>query len=357
MGSHSLSMQTVFVGLSGGVDSAVSASLLKEQGYDVVGAFIKIWQPEFIECAWEKDRLDAMRVCVALGIPFREVDLSHVYKREIIADLVEGYRNGTTPNPDVLCNRIIKFGSFAQWAFAEGADMIATGHYAQLQKYGHSMSIFRGRDECKDQSYFLWQLTGPVLERVVFPVGGMTKGEVREYAQRRDLPVARKPDSQGLCFVGDVTMPEFLSRYVPLEPGDVHDKDGRVVGKHGGAAQYTVGQRHGFSITRDGDAPHYVVAVDVLNNTITVSRAREDAASKTARLIQTNWLHSPRDVFRAEAQARYRDDASAASLRIRETGADVTFDTPRIAARGQSLVCYRGSELLGGGIIESTRGA
>src|SRR3989344_860547 len=241
-------MSTVFVGLSGGVDSAVSAALLKEAGHSVVGAFIKIWRPEFIECPWQKERLDAMRVGAHLGIPFREIDLSDEYKKDVIDDMIANYTRGITPNPDVLCNRHIKFGAFKEWAHAGGADLVASGHYARIVKTGNRFQLHRGKDTHKDQSYFLWRLTEKDLETTLFPVGGFTKPEVRALAEKFGLPVATKKDSQGLCFVGEVTMRDFLARYIDLKQGKVLDEAGAVIGEHDGAALYTLGERHGFRI-------------------------------------------------------------------------------------------------------------
>ena len=199
----------VYVGMSGGVDSSVSAALLLEQGYDVTGVFIKVWQPEWLEeqggCSWREDRLDAMRVCVHLGIPFRTLDLEETYKREVVDYMVSEYRAGRTPNPDVMCNRHVKFGGFFDWAMEQGADFVATGHYAQIQESGSkNLELRMGKDAGKDQSYFLWTLTQRELSRTIFPVGGMEKAETRTLARRFGLPVADKRDSQGLCFIGRV---------------------------------------------------------------------------------------------------------------------------------------------------------
>jgi tRNA-specific 2-thiouridylase len=343
----------VFVGLSGGVDSATSAALLLERGYDVVGAFIKIWQPEFVECSWEKDRLDAMRVCAALGIPFREIDLSHEYKREIVGDLIEGYKRGETPNPDVLCNRHIKFGSFAQWAFSLGADYVATGHYARIEKRDERYALLRGVDADKDQSYFLWQLTQADLARTLFPVGGMKKEEVRAYAQQIQVPVAKKPDSQGLCFVGDVTMAEFLSRYIPPQRGIVQDERGHTIGTHSGAHLYTLGQRHGFVMDgKNGQRPHYVIAVSVKENTVTVSERKEIAARANAPLRAVSYVFGEASVAsKLDVQLRYREVPGRATLQRDGVETHVLFDEPRVAPPGQSAVFYDGEELLGGGII------
>ncbi len=268
-------MKRVFVGLSGGVDSAVSASILKSQGYDVTGVFIKIWQPEFIECTWREDRLDAMRVCAALEIPYREIDLSDEYKQAVVQRMVAAYERGVTPNPDVLCNTIIKFGAFMRWAIDEGADYVATGHYARSE----NGMLLRGIDTSKDQSYFLHGLTSAQLDRIIFPIGGMKKSEVRSLASKLVLPVAQKPDSQGLCFVGDISLPEFLSHYTVLKAGAVLDVSGTVVGSHDGAARFTIGQRHGFALhTALADAvPHYVISTDASGNTITISPEKDAA--------------------------------------------------------------------------------
>ncbi len=338
-------MKTVFVGLSGGVDSAVSAALLKEQGYNVIGAFIKIWRPEFIDCPWQKERLDAMRVCAALEIPFKEIDLSDEYKKTVIDDMVANYAGGITPNPDVLCNRHIKFGAFARWVFSEGADLVATGHYAQ----NIDSALHRGKDTNKDQSYFLWQLTGEDLKRVLFPVGGYTKPEVRVLAQKFNLPVATKKDSQGLCFVGDVTMREFLAHYIKLERGDVLDEKGVTVGEHDGAALYTLGERHGFRIYAHSahTMPYFVTSINTKENTIAVSTDRTKAARRSATLIDTNWLSQPQEEKKYTAQARYRETSVACTI----ANNMATFDEPHLAPPGQSLVVYDGEIMIGGGII------
>jgi tRNA-specific 2-thiouridylase len=339
-------MKTVFVGLSGGVDSAVSAALLKAAGYDVVGSFIKIWRPEFIDCPWQRDRLDAMRVCTALEIPFKEIDLSDEYKKAVIDDMVSNYEKGITPNPDVLCNRHIKFGRFAEWAFSNGADFVATGHYAQ----NVDNALHRGKDANKDQSYFLWQLTEKDLERVMFPVGNLAKSDVRALAEKFDLPVATKKDSQGLCFVGDITMRDFLGHYIRLEKGNVLDEKGTVVGEHDGAALYTLGERHGFRIRAKSasEKPHFVTALDTHANTLTVSPRSEKALRSSISLANTSWVGSPPgDGARLLAQARYRETPVACTY----AEDSVTFDVPHLAPPGQSLVLYDGDKCLGGGII------
>lgn len=342
----------VFVGLSGGVDSAVAAALLKEQGYDVVGVFIKIWQPEFVECTWKEDRLDAMRVAVALGIPFREVDLSHEYKKEVIDRMLTDYVRGMTPNPDVLCNRRVKFGAFATWALAEGADMIATGHYARVREVDGHFELLRGKDPAKDQSYFLCRLAEADLARALFPVGAYEKSEIRALAKRFDLPVARKPDSQGLCFVGEVSIQEFLTRFIEVTKGPVVDMADKVVGTHYGAALYTIGQRHGFEIIGDAvrEGPHYVVDIDTRENKLRVSSRKEDAARATIQLADANWLGEPPIGKGVEAQVRYHGALVHAKLEGSERNLRVVLDEPQIASPGQSVVFYDGEKLLGSAI-------
>ncbi len=344
-------MKTVFVGLSGGVDSAVSAALLKERGFNVVGAFIKIWRPEFTECTWKEDRQDAMRVAAAVGIPFREVDLSEEYKKEVVDSMVRDYAQGITPNPDVLCNKSIKFGSFFRWAMDNGADMIATGHYARIVENNGVFELHRGRDTSKDQSYFLHQLKGTDLSRVLFPVGDLEKSEVRRRAGHFDLPVATRPDSQGLCFVGDITLSEFLGRFIPLTKGGVVDRDGSMVGEHEGAALYTIGQRHGFTIFKSG-SPYYVTRIDLSTNTVHVSHQREDGAVSEVRVDDMHWIgESQLASVGVLAQTRYRETPVSVSLTHTQGSMIVKFKTPHIAAPGQSIVLYDGDHCLGGGTI------
>lgn len=354
---------TVFVGLSGGVDSAVSAALLKERGFNVVGAFIKIWQPEFLECTWKEDRLCAMRVCAALEIPFREIDLSQEYKREVIDPMLESYARGETPNPDVLCNRQIKFGHFSAWAREQGAHVVATGHYARTREHFGHVELLRGVDAQKDQSYFLHRLQQRELALALFPVGGMTKTQVRQAARRFNLPVAQRPDSQGLCFVGDVSMATFLSRYISVIPGRVLDEAGRDIGEHHGAAFYTVGQRHGFSLTHAPGTPLYVIGVDVSLNTITVSPERMRAARSRVALMHMHWIHRAAALpLQVEVQARYRERPVPATIVREGEHIEVVFDKPHLAVPGQSLVLYASSlehrrgvdeVCLGGGIISA----
>lgn len=346
----------------------MSAAILKERGFDVTGVFIKIWQPEFIECTWKEDRLDAMRVCAALGIPFREIDLSAEYKKVVVDAMLRDYARGLTPNPDIICNREIKFGSLARWARRGGAQSIATGHYARIRQVAGHLELLRGADPEKDQSYFLFRLGQQDLARTVFPIGGMLKSDVRKRARALKLPVAEKHDSQGLCFVGAVSMPDFLRRFIILEPGPVLDMQGARIGTHQGAPLYTIGERHGFEVAGStvatntlptGRQAHYIVAIDASRNTITISPNPHDAARQAALISDVHWVHRE-PTFDGEflAQARYRQRPVRTRLSKRAQGLIVTFAEPHVAPPGQSLVIYlpgqagQGDVCLGGGSIQ-----
>ena len=328
----------VFVGLSGGVDSSVSAALLKDAGYEVTGVFIRVWTPDFFVCNWKDDRLDAMRVAAKLGIPFRELNLEKEYKKEVVDDMIREYKAGRTPNPDVACNRFIKFGGFYKWAMEQGADFVATGHYARIEKG----RLLAGVDANKDQSYFLWQIKKEQLPHILFPVGGMEKPEVRKIAKRSGLITADKKDSQGLCFVGKVDMKEFLSHYIKPKKGEVIDESGAVVGTHDGAAFYTIGERM-FG--------RYVVAKDMRENTLTVAKNSSSGAPPTppreVALAQCNWLAAPRAGKMYAARARYRQPLQQCTLSLSNDrglmlgqNASVHFESAQTVAPGQSLVVY-----------------
>lgn len=337
----------VFVGLSGGVDSAVSAALLLEQGYDVTGVFIKVWQPDFLVCTWREERRDAMRVAARLGIPFLFFDFEEEYKKGVADYMIEEYRKGRTPNPDVLCNREIKFGAFWRKAKELGADYIATGHYAR-NIHGQ---LLEGKDKEKDQSYFLWMLNQEDLEHTLFPVGHLEKKEVRKLAKKFDLPQAEKKDSQGICFLGDVDMEEFLSHFIEIKRGEVLNVKGEVIGSHKGALLYTLGERHGFEVNvKSPDSkPYFVVHKDVEKNTITVSDKEEEISSelpKEVTLEKINWISKPEEE-NLEARIRYRQKRVPVSLE----GLKVVFKEAEAAASGQSVVFYENEVCLGGGII------
>ena len=352
----------VFVGLSGGVDSAVAAALLKKDGYEVTGAFIRIVLDGY-PCTAGKDRIDAMRVAAHLQIPFVEVDLSEEYKKKVFEVSLREFAAGRTPNPDVLCNREIKFGLFFDWCRAHGADMVATGHYAQLQ--GDTLMsrchLDMGADTEKDQSYFLALVPQEKLCQTLFPVGHLHKTEVRALAQKFVLPNAERPDSQGLCFLGPVHLSSILARELAQHEGAVLNEKGEDVGRHRGAALYTLGQRHGFEI--QAAEPHYVVAKNIGQNTITVSPRQQPAGTKTKIVLENFNRIGP---FFAEAtegeevmaRYRYRQQLIPAVLQRTGLGAPrrgrssvVILQEPHYAPEGQVLALYKGERCMGGGII------
>jgi tRNA-specific 2-thiouridylase len=340
-------MARVFVGLSGGVDSAVSAALLQKAGHDVTGCFVRIWRPEFLECTWREDRLDALRVAAHLGISFREVDLSGAYEERVIRDMLATYARGETPNPDTLCNSRIKFDAFLDWALGEGAERLATGHYARITH--DPVELYRGSDASKDQSYFLSLVPVSALSRVLLPVGSLRKTEVRAMAQELGLPVARKRDSQGLCFVGDVTLPEFLSRYIPQRPSSVVDSRNRTIGEHRGSAFYTIGQRHGFSVA--DTRAYYVTRIDASKNLLVVSPDHQDAQTQRATLHSLNWFTEPvvggSYVFSPRYHAEVRGSIESAD----RDRAALLFESPIIAAPGQTCTIYDDERVVGAGTI------
>ena len=338
----------VFVGLSGGVDSAVSAALLKDAGFNVTGVFIKVWSPDFLPCTWRDERRDAMRVAAKLDIPFLFLDFDNEYKENVSDKMIEGYELGQTPNPDILCNREIKFGMFWKKAKALGADFIATGHYAQNKKN----KLFEGQDKNKDQSYFLWTLTEEDLEHVLFPVGHLNKEEVRVLAKKFNIPVATKKDSQGICFLGDVDLEMFLPHFVDIKPGNVLNVAKEIIGTHKGAIYYTIGERRGFDITKNqsDSKPFYVVSKDMKANTITVSNDKTEImflAPLKVGIKDTNIINESKAP--THARIRYRGEKMPITLSKYE----VLFEQPQIGlAVGQSIVFYIGDECLGGGIVE-----
>ncbi len=340
--------------MSGGVDSSVSAALLKEQGYDVVGVFMKTWSPEWLPCTWPEERRDAMRVAAVLDIPLLTFDFEKEYKEGVIDYMITEYKAGRTPNPDVMCNREIKFGAFLKKALSMGADYVATGHYARVQLSTTNYQLQTSLDRNKDQTYFLWTVGQEELSHTLFPIGHLQKSEVRALASKYGLPVAEKKDSQGLCFVGHVDMKDFLARYIDVAPGAVVDLEGKVIGGHDGAALYTIGERHGFTITKKSpsELPYYVVAKDHEKNEITVSHDPLGEAAKdmvTVEKFHTISGRAPALDKKYQARLRYRQPLEACTL-LSET--EVCFDRPQKAITpGQSLVLYEGDVCVGGGII------
>jgi len=348
--------KTVFVGLSGGVDSSVAAARLKARGFNVVGVFIKVWHPDFMVCNWEQERLDAMRVAAHLDIPFLTCDAEADYRDDVAKYFIEEYKAGRTPNPDVMCNQHVKFGAFLRFAQQKGADFIATGHYAQRIEEETGPELHRGVDTNKDQTYFLWTLSNEQLKASLFPVGDTPKERIRQEAEAAGIPVAEKKDSQGICFLGHVDIPEFLSHYIDLEPGNVLNTNGEIIGEHKGAFVYTLGQRHGFTLnTSDTEREAmFVIAKDIEQNTITVDDNPTVTTSSENIVLNNLVLRSElNEGDTLEAQFRYRQEPFTVTVVEKATdqltiSINEASDQP---AAGQSCVLYKGSHCLGGGTI------
>lgn len=370
------SNQKVFVGLSGGVDSAVSAALLKKAGYNVIGVFIKVWQPDFLPCSWREERRDAMKVAIALNIPFLFFDFEEEYKKGVVDKTIAEYRAGRTPNPDVLCNREIKFGAFWREAKKRGADYIATGHYSCILPSpplgnfteGRARYALReGKDKEKDQSYFLWTLNQNDLQHILFPIGNLEKSEVRKLARKYNLPVSEKKDSQGICFIGEVSMDEFLSHFIKTKPGRVLNTRGDIIGTHRGALLYTIGERRGLEITKKSpeDKAFYILSKDIKANTITVSNEGPEIISHSPTRIvvkNVNWISKPR-ASQLFARIRYRGEKLPVNVKYSMFNIVVVeFKKPvRGLSLGQSIVFYSpdeastkmgGDVCLGGGVMD-----
>jgi len=347
------------VGLSGGVDSSVAAALLKEQGFDVTGIFIKCWSPEFAgfssaeECPWEQDQKDAEDVAKKLGVPFKSLNLEKEYWERVSSPTIQDYARGLTPNPDVLCNKEIKFGLFLEYALRQGADLIATGHYV---KKSADNSLLCAEDINKDQSYFLWMLNRVQLEKCLFPIGDYTKQEVRDMARKYALPTAEKSDSQGICFVGNVPIRQFLKHYIEERPGEVVTLNGKVVGRHEGVAFYTIGQRRGIG-SFGGEAPYYVTKKDLSANTITVVPPSQIEQLYQDKLVasNTNWISGLQPVLplKCFCRIRYRQELQKCTIVDFTDGyLQVEFSKPqRGIAEGQSIVFYDKDVVIGGAII------
>lgn len=338
----------VYVGMSGGVDSSVAAALLVEQGYDVTGVYMKNWTADLpgMKCPWADDLADAKRVAVKLGIEFKVFDFQQEYKQKVVDYMVAEYQAGRTPNPDIMCNQEVKFKLFLDAAREDGADMIATGHYAVTR----DGQLFRAKDDSKDQTYFLYRVTHEALQSTLFPLGGYTKKEVRDMAHARGLWTADKPESMGVCFVGNVGIREFLGQYVSTRPGDVIDQQtGEKRGRHDGAMFYTLGQRHGLDI--GGGLPYYVVGKDIEKNEVYISTKLDDERlwRNEISFSDAHWIVEAPDETRTY-QARVRHRAPLVPCTITNHVVHLS-EAQRAVTPGQSIVVYDGDRCLGGGIV------
>ena len=338
--------QKVYVAMSGGVDSSVAAALLKKRGFDVVGVFMKPWQPKIGSfCLWKEDREDAMRAASVLDIPFKTWDFSKQYKKFVTDYMVREYKSGRTPNPDVMCNKEIKFGLFFDKAMKEGADHIATGHYVRL-KNGR---LLVAKDKNKDQSYFLWTLNQRTLSKCLFPIGDYIKPEVRKMAKKFGLPNPDKKDSQGVCFIGPLDMKDFLQTKIKTKKGNILSLGVTILGEHDGVYYYTIGQRHGLDISIGG-GPYYVVSKNIKKNIIYVGDEK-NLYSKQLQVSDTSWIGGELKLP-AQLDVRLRYRAGLKKAVLKKSGI-LELKTPeRAITSGQSAVFYRKGELLGGGIIK-----
>lgn len=341
-------MTHVYVGMSGGVDSSLTAALLVEQGYQVTGVYMKNWSQDMpgLKCPWADDLADAKRVAVQLGIDFTVFDFEQQYRDRVVQYMIDEYKLGRTPNPDIMCNQEVKFKLFLDTALEAGADMIATGHYARV----NNGQLLQAVDTNKDQTYFLYRVTGEALQKTLFPLGGYKKTQVREMAKQRGLWTAGKKESMGVCFVGQVGMRDFLAQYVESTPGDIIEKEtGKVIGKHEGAIFYTLGQRHGLDV--GGGLPYYVVGKDMERNIVYVSQNMNDESMWRHEITLTNlhWINNAlADNTPLLVRLRHRGQLLPTTL----SGNTLQLVHPeRAVAAGQSAVLYHNTECLGGGIV------
>lgn len=344
-------MKKVFVGMSGGVDSSLTASLLIEQGYHVTGVYMKNWTQDLpgMKCPWADDLADAKRVAVQLNIDLLVFDFQKEYKQKVVDYMIDEYKLGRTPNPDIMCNQEVKFKLFLELSLQKGADFIATGHYARTK----DGKLLTAKDSLKDQTYFLYRIDSKALEKTIFPLGEYTKKEVRKMAEDRGLYTANKKDSVGICFVGKVGIRDFLSQYVKEKAGEIIDKQtGKIIGSHDGALFYTIGQRHGLEI--GGGLPYYVVGKDVNKNEVYVSTKLNSSELwlKEIKLINTHWINEIPKNGRYNIRVRHRAPLVEASLDISENHTIIKpIEPQRAVTSGQSVVIYKSNQCLGGGVV------
>jgi tRNA-uridine 2-sulfurtransferase len=354
-----MEMKKVALGMSGGVDSSLSAVLLQEAGYEVTGVFLECWRAP--GCRAEEDRKDALALALSLGIPFQVLDFKDTYKQKVVEYFFDEYEKGRTPNPDVLCNKEIKFGLFYDWAMEQEFDYVATGHYAQIkEKDGHHL-LAMAADAHKDQTYFLYRMRGEQLDHILFPIGHLTKPQVRELAKEKALPVATKPDSQGICFIGEINVHNFLRERLGENPGDVVDTKERVIGRHKGLWFYTIGQRHGFDssfqlpkdeqgIDKHAIPPFYVIRKDATKNQLVVGFGAETYCD-SFDIEDAHWIHQSPVTGGQSLFVRIRHTGKLIPCRL-EDGKHVVLREPlQGIASGQSAVFYSNGVCLGGGVI------
>ena len=339
-------MKTVFLGMSGGVDSGVSAALLQQQGYNVVGIYMKNWSKNLpgMQCPWAEDLADAKRIATNLGIDFRVFDFEQEYKKRVVDYMLDEYKKGNTPNPDIMCNQEVKFRLFADKAFAAGANLIATGHYAQMGEKDGGPQLLRAKDDNKDQTYFLYRAPMETLSKTLFPIGNLTKPEVKEKAAEFGLHIVKKPESMGICFIGEADIQDFLGEFIGITPGDIRSAEtDEILGEHEGAILYTLGQRHGLYI--GGGLPYYVVGKDIEKNIVYVSQNLNHPNLWAKELKLTDVIQRGEVKF---VRLRHRAPLIPATFK----NDTLYFNEPiRRPAPGQSAVFYDDEACLGGGII------